>query len=256
MTWSEESMLDTINGDEIKLLSDERVKEYANFPKIDGDYNAGEIYYGNGIKLKTDMEITEFIDRWNFKKYEKTKNTPFKEWKSVRPAEAQRFTKAYPIGYMAGTTERGSYETVKAQLAKEFNHKIEASMQTVYQAGVSQKVWSLANKTALAQFRNKQSKEFKMIKFAMAPTALVLYTGDENQVTKLRKQCIDKFGLVTNRKWPIMEDQSSMRFVPIIKGYINDEEKKEKLFEQLKHQSTSKAGEVKMQFKYFSYDML
>ena len=65
MTWSEESMLDTINGDEIKLLSDERVKEYANFPKIDGDYNAGEIYYGNGIKLKTDMEITEFIDRWN-----------------------------------------------------------------------------------------------------------------------------------------------------------------------------------------------
>lgn len=39
MTWSEESLLGTINGDEVKLLSDEMVKEYANFPKIVGDYN-------------------------------------------------------------------------------------------------------------------------------------------------------------------------------------------------------------------------
>ena len=48
-----------------------------------------------------------------------------------------------------------------------------------------------------------------------------------------------------------MEDKSKMRFIPIMKGYINDKEVKDQLYEHLKHQATSKAGEVKLEFKYY-----
>ena len=91
----------------------------------------------------------------------------------------QRYAKAYPIEYMMGTTERGHYNTIKAQLAKEFDDKVEATFQPVYQAGVSQKIWDLANETASNQYQNKYSKNHKMVKFAMAPTALVIYTGEK-----------------------------------------------------------------------------
>ena len=56
-----------------------------------------------------------------------------------------------------GTTERGHYNTVKAQLAKEFDDKVEARFQPLYQAGVSQKIWDLANETASNQYQNKYS---------------------------------------------------------------------------------------------------
>ena len=49
-----------------------------------------------------------------------------------------------------------------------------------------------------------------------------------------------------------MKDKSKMRFIPIIKGYVNDKEVREQLFEHLKHQATSKAGEVKLEFKYYN----
>ena len=47
-----------------------------------------------------------------------------------------------------------------------------------------------------------------------------------------------------------MKDCSRMRFVPIIKGYIKDEKKREKLYTHLNHQATSKAGEVKLSFNF------
>ena len=52
----------------------------------------------------------------------------------------QQSDTAYAIGYLAGTTERGMYDTVIESLRKEFNEDIEISYQSVFQAGVSQKV--------------------------------------------------------------------------------------------------------------------
>ena len=47
-----------------------------------------------------------------------------------------------------------------------------------------------------------------------------------------------------------MADGSKMRFIPIVKGYVDDNEAREKLYRHLKHQATSKAGEVKLNFPY------
>ena len=58
------------------------------------------------------MEIGEFVERWNNKKYDKADNSSFSKRKAMYPTEMQRHVRVYPIGYMAGTTERGKYDTV------------------------------------------------------------------------------------------------------------------------------------------------
>ena len=246
MTWKEDDNDKGLNGDEIRLLTNEKIREYADIPPVDGEYQAGTTYYRNGVRLQMKMKISEFIDRWNFKKYDKGNKAPFNNWKAIKPAEMQKSAEAYPIGYMLGTTERGYYDTVKKQLAEEFDNRVEASFQPVYQAGISNKVWDLANETAAQQYQNKYSKNYKMIKFAMAPTALIIYTGDESITQELRTKFIAKYGGLNNGYWPIMRDKSRMRFVPIVKGYTDDENNKEKMLTYLTHQATSKAGEVKI----------
>ena len=59
-----------------------------------------------------------------------------------------------------------------------------------------------------------------------------------------------KYGKINNGVWPIMSDNSSMRFIPITQGYVKDNENRKKLFMHLKYQAASKAGEIKMPFKF------
>ena len=250
MTWDEEEGVKNLNGDEIKMISDQSIEKYIDMPPVEGMLNTGEVYYGNGIRIKTCMDVDKFVEKWNNKKYDTGKNSPFKNWKAVRRAEMQKYAVAYPVGYLAGTTERGFYDTVCESLTKEFNDRIELSFQTVYQPGVSTRVWKLARDTAEKQYLNDKSRNFKMIKFAMAPSALTVYVGGKKFAQEIRKKFIYKYGQVENEKWPTMADGSKMRFIPIVKGYVDDNEAREKLYRHLKHQATSKAGEVKLNFPY------
>ena len=177
MTWDEEEGVKNLNGDEIKMISDQSIEKYIDMPPVEGMLNTGEVYYGNGIRIKTCMDVDKFVEKWNNKKYDTGKNSPFKNWKAVRRAEMQKYATAYPVGYMAGTTERGFYDTICESLTKDFEDKIELSFQTVYQPGVSTRVWKLARDTAEKQYLNNKSRNFKMIKFAMAPSALTVYVG-------------------------------------------------------------------------------
>ena len=250
LPWEIESDLKALNGNELMLQPAEILSQYADIPNYEEEYQAGVTYYGNGLRVKTKMDMIEFLDRWNFQRYNKKQDSPFKQWKAVKAAETQKFTKFYPVGYMSGTTERGDYTTVIDTLKKEFKNEIDISFQSVFQTGVSQKVWEMANKAALAQFRNTASRDHKMIKFALAPTALVIYTDDEAKVKELRSQFIDRYGdLVDGRLWPQMSDGSRMRFIPIVRGFIEKKVLRNKLLSHLKHQATSKAGEVKIQLR-------
>ena len=196
------------------------------------------------------MKVNEFVEKWNNRKYDPIKNSPFKNWKPIRRAEMQQCPVAYPIGYLAGTTERGYYDTVVKSLMEEFEDKIELSFQSIYQPGVSTRVWKLAHETADIQYLNNDSRNHKMIKFSMAPSALTIYVGDEKLTKRIRTKFIDKYGRMEDEQWPEMADHSRMRFIPIVKGYINDGEAREKLYRHLKHQAVSKAGEVKLNFPY------
>ena len=73
------------------------------------------------------MNEDKCVALWNNNKYNKTENTSFSKWKSVRKAEMQHCNEAYPIGYFTRTTESGIYTTVINELRKEFNNEIEIS---------------------------------------------------------------------------------------------------------------------------------
>ena len=125
MTWCDEDDLSNLNGDEVRMISDQMILKYIDMPPVEGNFNAGEVYYGNGVRIQTCMNVNEFVEKWNNKKYDTVKNSPFKDWKAIRRAEMQQYPMAYPVGYLAGTTERGYYETVVKSLMEEFEYKIE-----------------------------------------------------------------------------------------------------------------------------------
>ena len=45
-----------------------------------------------------------------------TEKYPILKWVSMRPSEMQTSHTAYAIGYFAGTTERGDYQTINKTL--------------------------------------------------------------------------------------------------------------------------------------------
>ena len=47
MTWDQTNQDKILNGDQIKLLSDEKIKRYINTTEVDGEYNCSEVYYSN-----------------------------------------------------------------------------------------------------------------------------------------------------------------------------------------------------------------
>ena len=210
-------------------------------------YIDGRMYYGNGIRIKTEIKIDEFINRWNYRRYDKEQESPFKRWKAIKPAETQYFINPIPIGYLSGTTENGYYDTVKESLRKEYKNEIELSYQTVYQPGVSQRVWNSATKMARETNADPNSREHRRVKFGMAPSALVIFARDQRKVDQLTRSFMEKYGEIEEGKWPKMEDYSRMRFIPITNNYIHEQEYRDNLFESLHHQAASKAGEVTLE---------
>ena len=79
----------------------------------------------------------EFTETWSNQKYTRNNNSPFKEWKAMRPAEVQKRSTFHAIGYFIGTTERGHYDTVKNEISKEIGVPMELSFQFVEQQGVT-----------------------------------------------------------------------------------------------------------------------
>ena len=248
--WEDEAEKNTLNGDEINMIAENEIMQYIDMPPSERGIVAGEMHYGNGIRIKTNIDVDTFVERWNNSKYDKATNTTVENWKAVKRAEMQNHPKAYPIGYFAGTTERGFYDTVIKSLTKEFEDKIEISFQSIYQPGVSTRVWKLARQTADKQYKNANSKNHKMLKFAMAPTALTVFVGNQSVKTTIRKELIRRYGDSEGNEWATMEDGSKMKFVPILKGYVTDTEARNQLYEHLKLQATSKASEIKLDFPF------
>ena len=250
MTWNNNDNSWNLNGDEAMLIDEGTISKYIDMPETNKSINRGEMYYSNGVRIQTSMSAGVFTESWNNKKYKQEDNSPFKKWKPIRIAEIQKHETAHAIGYLAGSTERGHYDTLIESLEKEFEYDIELSYQTVFQPGISKKVWNYAQEMARYQFKNEYSRDFKMLKFSMAPSALVIFTHDESKTKEIRKKFIEKYGSLVDGVWPAMADHSRLRFIPIVKGYLNDDEVKEQLYEHLKHQATSKAGEVRLEFKF------
>ena len=249
MTW-EVGKGTALNGNEVRLLSLGKVFDYLDLPKIVGDYYHGVTYYGNGIRISTTMRISKFVNRWNYKRYSRGHNNPFKNWKAIKPAETQFFTFVTAIGYFAGSTEKGDYTTLQKEIKDEFNGEVEISYQTIYQPGISQRIWNEAKAIASAAAADPTSHEHKRLKFGMSPSALVVYVRDQEKAKKIRKQFMVKYGEIKNGVWPRMHNGSAMRFVPLVQEYVKEQETRDEMYASLRHQVMSKAGEVMLDLKY------
>ena len=244
--WKNGSTLKAINGNKAKLLTKEILVNYIDIPiKIENKFIGGKTYYRNGLHIKTECDLNTFVDVWNNKKYDNDPKSPFKKWKSVKAAEMQRFDKSYAVGYFVGTVERGDYSTIEKQLQDEYGEAVEISFQMIEQKGVSAKVWQVARENAEKKVENPYSKEFKRQKFMNSPSGLVVYVGKQSLVKLVRRKMSQKYSKLVNNQWPIMNDGSRMRFIPILPGLARNKEIYKNLYKHLLTQAISKANDIK-----------
>lgn len=251
MPWANTSTHDNLNGNELRLHTGEKVNDYIDIPDLKENLIEGKTYYQNGIRLKTEMSVYEFTERWSKMRYEKAETRENNEWTPIKPAEMQKADKAYPIGYFTGTTERGDYRTINECISEITKTETEVSFQFVNQNGVTSKIWQFARQQAERANENPNSKIHKRTKFKYAPSALTVYISDKTAIKETRRTLIEKYGKLDNGSWPVMPDGSRMRFVPIIFGIVNENsinKKKQQVFnylyDQLALQASAKAGEV------------
>ena len=114
----------------------------------------------------------------------------------MRPAEMQAASKAYPVGYFIGSTERGDYQTINKVIPQIIECDSEVSYQNVYQKGISNKIWEYARSKAEEANSNPNSKMHKKTKFKNSPSALVVYVSDKNEVKRSRRKLFDCCGEV------------------------------------------------------------
>ena len=247
--WKIQEYSTTLNGDEIRLINDHLLSKYIDIPGNPENFYHNKVYYQNGVHIQTNMPVTEFVERWNNKKYEKEIFNKY-DWMPIKRAEMQHHDTAYAVGYFVGTSERGHYTTIESTIQNFTKTSAEVSYQYVNQQGVTGKVWNYARETAAQDYPNPQTKEHKKIKFKYAPSALVVYVPDASLIHTARRNLITAFGnLDDNGHWPIMSDGSRMRFVPIIKGFIKNKRVYSHLYDHLWLQSVSKAGEITFDLK-------
>ena len=243
ISWKKDGQEKRLNGDEIKLIDSENLYKFIDIIEKTDTMIKGKTYYRNGMRIATNMSVYEFTERWGNMRYNKDSNA-FKNWKPIKPAEAQNFDTAYAIGYFAGSVERGEYKTVIKDIGELTKVKCEASYQIINQRGVSNQIWYQATEEAEKDYPNPHSKEHKKIKFAHAPSALVVYVNKTEDIVKARRNIIEKYGNPNDEHWPTLVDGSRMRFVPIFKGFVKSKEVFEHLKIMLWTQAKSKAHDV------------
>lgn len=68
MPWNRNTNMKTLNGDEAKLIDEKSIGKYIDMPSKNESISRGDMYYSNGLRIKTNMDVGEFTERWNNKK--------------------------------------------------------------------------------------------------------------------------------------------------------------------------------------------
>ena len=244
LPWEENSEEKALNGKEVKLLTELQLMKYVDLQTSHRTFVNGRMYYQNGIRLKTQLKVEAYVHEWSQWKYATDDNNPFKDWKPVRPAEMQGSSKAYALGYFAGSTENGDYQTLCKEIKNITEMDIELSYQLIHQRGVTNHIWKYAREMAEKESLNPNSKLHKQVKFNHALSGLVAYIGDVTKVKLARRVLTEKLGKMQQNLWPLMPDGSRMRFTPILQSYVRNDKLYNHLYRTMWTQSVSKGGEI------------
>ena len=249
MVWDEKDEGVDLDGQEIQIIGYTVIGKYIDSPttmEVHPPLLGGRMYYHQGIRIKTDVPVYEFTETWNNMKYTHKETHECLNTISMKIAEMQKFSTPYPVGYFAGTTDRGDYTTLQKYLMANYSNT-EASYQILKQQKISKEIWIQAKEKAEEVYDNPYSKEYRRRKFKFSPSALVVYVGNEDEAVMIRRKLYQKYGSVDeNGQWPVMIDGSRMKFIPLMQGATTNETVYAELLEAMEIQAQSKGYEVMM----------
>ena len=234
-----------LNSNKVMFLKQEDAMDYINIPGNPSKLTIGKTYYQVGIRVATTLPVNRFIAIWNNLRYEANKNNTPKCWISMKAAEVQESDTAYAVGYFSGTTERGDYETLQNQMQEICQYPVEVSYQLLNQTILTKKLWKEARKRALQTSNDAQSKAYKKNLFNLAPAALTVYVYKMEHVKPIKYFLMQEFGeALDDGTWPILQDGSRSKFIPLMKKVPKRKDVKQYLQESMENQITSKAVEI------------
>ena len=244
ITW-EESGENPLNAKEARLLSKEKIMKYISIPGNPTKLVVGRTYYQVGIRIKTNLTHVQFIAKWNNARYNAQREQQGPNWIAIKAAEVQDGPHAYAVGYFAGTTERGDYDTIQAHLQEQCQHPIELSYQLLNQTTLTKNLWKEARASAEKCDNNRKSRAYKSTLFKLAPAALTVYVYKREHIKETKHFLMEEYGeALDDGTWPILQDGSRSKFIPLMKRTPKRKDVQEYLEESMVNQIHSKSVEI------------
>jgi len=188
------------------------------------------------------MDVRKFIEMWG-----DNKRANSRDWTTMVLAEMRTSATAFLVGILIGTSENKDCITINRKLAIELGMKAECSWQNIRQDGITNELWSAANKKAEG-VAPKGTSQHTRAKYAWAPTATHVYVSDERDVTRAKQALMKKYGKEVDNTWQQWPDGSRAKFVPRFEGTIKNEKGKKQLKDRIEWQIQSKATETIYEF--------
>lgn len=69
ITWKKNGKQKELAGQEILMISEQIIREYVHIPKLTQVLISGRKYYNFGLRIKTELPVEYFVERWNYIKY-------------------------------------------------------------------------------------------------------------------------------------------------------------------------------------------
>lgn len=236
ITWEE--------GDtNVGLLNPEELNPYDSNPYLDAPNNYINNYgtqrrYRIGIRINTDLELDDFINKWSKHKKEHG-------WTHIAPAEMQTSSKPILLGMCQGSSPRKDCKLLNEELSKKYGTKVEASWQYINDPtlrGITNHLWEEAKTKAKQGSSKGDTSTFNRIKQRWSPSALCIYTEESPQTKNIQHELMKEYGQEVDGKWGEWGDGSRMRFTPSL--FTDDPTIIKKIGRRIQWQVFCKATEV------------
>ena len=71
------------------MISEQIIREYIHIPKLTQVLISGRKYYNFGLRIKTELPVEYFVERWNYIKYKNREGYQLLQSTTMREAEMQ-----------------------------------------------------------------------------------------------------------------------------------------------------------------------
>ena len=144
----------------IYKMTNEQIGEYIDMKSTENNLGFNKMCHGYGMNIKTQDDITTFLDKWNQVRFESKIGNKSNEWIGVKRAEVQKYHNSIPVGFFQGSSENGINTIINEELGKQLGVQVEVSFQNIYVRGITGQFWDNAKKEA-RKHGEEGTKEFR-----------------------------------------------------------------------------------------------